>query len=61
MSTVKHLLMKNMYPSYLVDKQIKCFLHNKVCTNYCNAVKESKTTLNYKLPYIGSFSNKIKT
>ena len=52
--------MKNMYPSYLIDKQVKRFLHNKFSTNYCNAVKESKTTLYYKLPYIGSFSNNTK-
>ena len=59
-SNVKHLLMKNMYPSYVIDKQVKRFLHNKFSTNYCNAVKESKTTLHYKLPYIGSFSNNTK-
>ena len=57
---VKHLLMKNMYCSYLIDKQVKCFLHNKFSTNYCIAVTESKTTLHYKLPYIGSFSNNTK-
>ena len=49
--------MKNMYPSYLIDKQVKRFLHNKFSTNNCNAVKESKTTLYYKLLHIGSFSN----
>ena len=42
-SNVKHLLMKNMYPSYLIDEQVKRFLHNKFCTNCCNADKESKT------------------
>ena len=55
-SNVKHFLMRNMYPSYLSDKQVKRFLHHKFPPNYCNAVKESKTTLYYKLPYIGSFS-----
>ena len=59
-SKVKHLLMKNMYPSYLIHKQIKRFLHIKFSTNYCNAVKESKTTLYYKLPYRDSFSNNNK-
>ena len=49
--------MKNMYPSYLIDKQLKGFLHNKFSTNNCNTVKETKTTLYYKLSYIGSFSN----
>ena len=59
-SNVKRLLMKNMYPSYLIDKQVKRLLHKKFSTNNCNAVKESKTTLYYKLPYIGSFSNNTK-
>ena len=49
-----------MYPSYLTDKQVKRFLHNKFSTNYCNPVKECKTTLYYQLPYIGSFSNNPK-
>ena len=59
-SNVKRLLMKNMYPSYLIDKQVKRLLHKKFSTNNCNAVKESKSTLYYKLPYIGSFSNNTK-
>ena len=49
-----------MYPSYLIDKQVKCFLHNKFSTNNSNAVKQTKTTLYYKLPYIGLFSNNTK-
>ena len=49
-----------MYPSYLINKQVKRFSHKKFSTNKCNAVKESKTTLYYKLPYIGSFSNNTK-
>ena len=52
--------MKNMYPSYQIDKQVKRFSHNKFSTNYCNVVKECKTTLCYKLPYIGLFSNNSK-
>ena len=60
MSNVKHLLMKNMYPSDPIDKQGKCFVHNKFSTNYCNAVKEPKTTFYYKLPNIGLFSNNSK-
>ena len=59
-SNVKHMLMKNMYPSYLIDKQVKHFLHNKFSTNNSNAVKQTKTTLYYKLPYIGLFSNNTK-
>ena len=49
-----------MYPSYFIDKQIKRFLHNKLSNNSFNAVKQTKTTLYYKLPYIGSFSNNTK-
>ena len=41
-SNIKHLLTKNLYPSYVTNKQVKYFLHNKFSTNYCNAVKESK-------------------
>ena len=41
--------MKNMYPSYLIDKQVKRFLHNKFATNNSNAVKQTKTTLYYVL------------
>ena len=44
-SNVKHLLMKNIYRSYLIDKQVKRFLHNKFSTNYCKAIKKFKTTL----------------
>ena len=46
-SNIKHLLMKHIYPSYLINKQV-------------NVVKESKTTLYYKLSYISSFSNSTK-
>ena len=49
-----------MHPSYLIDKQVKCFLHNKFSTNNSNAVEEFKTALCYMLPYIGSFSNNTK-
>ena len=59
-SNVKNLLMENMDPSYLIDKQVKRFSHKKFSTNNCNAVKESKTSLYYKLPYIASFSNNTK-
>ena len=48
-----------MYPSYLIDKQVKRFSHNKFSINHCNTNKESKT-LYYKLPYIGLFSDNTK-
>ena len=55
--------MKNMYPSYLTYKQVKRFLYNKFSTSNFNVVKQTKTTLYHKFPYIGSFSdnNKKKT
>ena len=59
-SNIKHLLMKNMYPSYLIDKQVKHFLHNQFSTHNFNAVKETRLTLYYKLPYIASFSNNTR-
>ena len=52
--------MKNMYLSYLIDKQVKRFIPNKFSTNNCNTVEKIKTTLHYKLPYIGSFCNNTK-
>ena len=52
--------MKNMYPSYLIGKQVKHFLHNKFSTNNSNVVKQTKTTFYHKLPYIGSFPNSNK-
>ena len=40
--SVKHLLMKNMYPSYLIDKQVKRFLHQHFSTNSCDVFKNPK-------------------
>lgn len=41
-SNVEHLLIKNIYLSYLIDNQVKLFLNNKFSTKTCNAVKEIK-------------------
>ena len=49
-----------MYPSYLIDKQVKRFLRNGFSTNNSNPVREIKTTFYYKLLYIDSFSNNTK-
>ena len=46
-----------MYLSYLTDKQVTSVLYNKFSAQNCNAIKEIKTNLYYKLPYIESFSN----
>ena len=52
--------MKSKYPSYLIYKQVKRFLHNEFSTNFCYPIKEVKTIFYYKLPFIGSFSNNTK-
>ena len=54
-SNVKHLLMKNMYPSYVIDKQVKRFLHNKFPLIIVMQLKNPKP-----LCIIGSFSNSTK-
>ena len=52
--------MRKMYPSYLIDKQVKRFLRNGFSTNHSNSVKEIKITFYYKLLYIDSFSINTK-
>ena len=53
--------MKNLYPSYLIDKEIKKFLENKFTTKEnTNIVHNNKSVSYYKLPYIGSYSNSTK-
>ena len=57
----KHLLEKNIYPPYLIDKKIELFLNNKLSksgTPKENSNKENKTY--YKLPFIGDISVRIK-
>ena len=51
----------NLYPSYLIDKEIKIFLENKLITNEnINIVHNNKSFSYYKLPYISSYSNSTK-
>ena len=58
---IKNLLMKNLYPSYLIDKEIKTFLENKFTTKEnTNIDHNNKSVSYYKLPYIGSYSNSTK-
>ena len=53
--------MKNLYPSYLIDKEYKKFLENKFTTKEnTNFVHNNKSISYYKLPYIGSYSNSTK-
>ena len=53
--------MKNLYPSYLIDKEIKKFLECKFTTKEnTNIIHNNKSISYYKLPYTGSYSNSIK-
>ena len=48
-----------MYPSNIIDRQIKNFLHNKISNN--NKKKDSECKINYyKLPYLGKISTLTK-
>ena len=53
--------MKNLYPSHLINKEIKTFLQNKFTTKEnTNIDHNNKSISYYKLPYIGSYSNSFK-
>ena len=52
--------MKNLYPSYLIDREIKTFLENKFTTKENTNTDNNKSVSSYKLPYIGSYSNSTK-
>ena len=55
--TIKNLLMKNLHPSYLIDREIKKFLENKfTAKKITSIVHNSKRVSYYKLIYIGSYS-----
>ena len=55
------LLTKNLYPSYLINKEIKTFLENKITTKKnTNIDHNNKSVSYYKLPYIGSYSSSTK-
>ena len=59
--TIKNLLMKNLYPSYLIDKEIKKFLEKKFTTKEnTNIAHNNKSVSYYKLLHIGSYSNSTK-
>ena len=48
--------MKNLYPSYLIDKEIKTFLENKFTTKEnTNSDHNNKSVSYNKLPYIDFF------
>ena len=53
--------MKNLYPSYLIDKEIKTFLENKFTTKEnTNSDHNNKSVSYNKLPYIDFYSNRTK-
>ena len=58
---IKNLLMKNLYPCYLIDKEIKTFLENKFTNKENTNIDHNNKSVSYnKLPYIGSYSNSTK-
>ena len=58
---IKNLLMNNLHPSCLMDKEIKTFLGNKFTTKEnTNIDHNNKSVSYYKLQYIGSYSNCTK-
>ena len=55
---LKNMLMKNMYPSWLIDRAVKQYL-NKV--QFPNQTDQQKKTKRYfKLPYIGNASHDLE-
>ena len=58
---IKNLLIKNLYSSYLIVKDIKKILQNKFGNKKnTNIGHENENVSFYKLPYIGSYSNSTK-
>ena len=55
----KKLLLKNMYPSNLIDREIKKYLNKKLTDNTIEN-RDNKIVCYYKLPFIGSYSNNTK-
>ena len=59
LTKIKILLQKNMYPTSVIDNQIKTFL-DKQFTVDSVTTSEKQKTLHYSLPYIGHFSHVTK-
>ena len=58
---IKNLLLKNLYSSYLIDKEIKKILDNKITAKENTNINHNNKSVSYcKLPYIGSYSNSTK-
>ena len=52
-------VIKNAYPSFLIDKVIKEYLSYKFSSNE-NQVKDTSNVHYFKLPYVGNLSHHIK-
>ena len=60
LNKTKEMLEKNLYPSNLIDQQIKQYLHAQ-CTDKKHKEPCNSTNVSYyKLPYIGNLSTEIK-
>ena len=55
------MLLKNLYSSYLIDKEIKKILDNKITAKENTNINHNNKSVSYcKLPYIGSYSKQYK-
>ena len=59
MEKIRSNLIKNAYPSFLINKVIKKYLDYKFSGNQ-NQVKDKSDIHYYKLPYIGNLSHHLK-
>ena len=56
---IKSNLIKNAYPSFLIDKVIKKYLGYKVSSNQ-NQLKDKSDVHDFKLPHIGNLPHYLK-
>ena len=56
---IKSNLIKNAYPTFLIDRVIKMYLDYKFPSNQ-NQLKEKPDVHYFKLPYISNLSHHIK-
>ena len=56
---IKYNLIKNAYPSFLINKVIKKYLDYKFSSDQ-NQLKDKSDVHYFKLPYIGNLSHHIK-
>ena len=56
---IKSNLIKNAYPSFLIDKVIKKYLDHEFSSNQ-NQINDTSDVYYFKLSYIGKLSHHIK-